>query len=336
MSPRIALIISVLIPIMGIAGPAPVTTADLLSNLSPTEPWDKGKLTATKTVNFEQTDSGATNATSIAKITLAYFTSNDCTGAPAGDGFYTTPDGSSYSISLSNPFGLVAASTWNVGSSQLNIADMTSINSVAIVFKSTNNEVPQSNFSGSSFDCIAVTCASNACTSAENTQSFSLKTTPAIGDPANGGVLACYTGLGDAFDLVAPQNDITFGEPWGPNSSSMSAFSDDDGDANTSAIVAFYGTGSTYMARTCDEYQTSGGFTTGWFLPAVNQLVCLFNNRFAIGGFTTSGTTRFYLASTESSEDNTRAVRVSFGSAGNIRTGSKTATNRRGRCVKAL
>ena len=274
-----------------------VTTRDLFKTLSPTEPWRKGALTATKTVNFEQSASGETDATIISNVTLAYFVSSECTGSKAGDGFYTTPNGTSFTISVDTPFGLVATSTWNVGATQLNIPDMTTINSIAVTLKSTNSNVPQANFSGRSFACIPVTCATNACTSVSGTQRFDLKTTAAVGDPADGGVIASLTGL-----IATSANDST-GIPWGGVGTAIgvSAQSPADGAANTTAIVGTIGVGSGYAAGLCQGLSITGGYTSGWFLPARDQLNTLYTNRVSIGGFSTER----YWSSTEAASSST-------------------------------
>jgi hypothetical protein len=291
-----------LLPMTSLAQTKPVMTADLLQHLKKGEPWDRGVLTDTKMVMFQQAASGGTDATSVSKITLAYFTSSDCTGSTAGSGFYTTPDGTSFTINIGTSFGLVAASAWNVGSTKLSIADMTTIQSIAVTFKSTNNNTPQANFSGVSFACIPVTCTAGPggqCTSTSGTQSFTLKTTAAIGDPADGGVIACMNG--GSNNLVAPKTDNSTGIVWGGFGTATSATSTTDGATNTGAIVATLGSGTNYAARTCSTYLAAGGYTSGWFLPAGNntgasgQLNCLFTNQGSIGGFASA----FYWSSTE-------------------------------------
>jgi len=318
-----------LLPATGFSKSKPITTKDLLRDLSPTEPWYKGILTATKTVNFQQATntSGGTDATTVSKITLGYFTSGDCTGSLAGSGFYTTPDGTSYTISVGNPFGLVAASTWSVGNAKLSIVDMTTINSVAITLKSTNNDVPQSDFSDSSFACVPVACAANACTSDSGTQSFELKTTAAVGDPANGGKIA------DLAGLIATSADNSTDLQWGGQGTAIgvTAQSNTDGAGNTTAIIAGLGTGTSYAARLCDELSVTGGYTTGWFLPAKDQLATLRTNREAIGDFVNDD----YWSSTESSGTPTLfAWYQSFGN-GSQNEGGKSNTFRV-RCVRVF
>ncbi len=314
----------VLLPSISVA--KPITTTDLLKNLRKGEPWDRGVFTATKTVMFQQAASGGTDATIISKIRLSYFTSANCTGAVAGTGSYTTPDGTSHTINTSTPFGLVAASTWNVGSTKLSIADMTTIQSVAVTFKSTNSNTPQANFSGLSYACIPVTCTagpSGECTSGSGTQSFTLKTTAAVGDPADGGVIGCQnTGTSfNLFDIVVTISDQSTAQGWGGSGTTTGATSTTDGAANTTTIVAALGTGTTYAARTCNELSVTGGFTSGWFLPSGSstvtnsQLNCLYNNRTAIatGSVAAGGTgfaSTYYWSSTEASSTN--AWRLNF------------------------
>ncbi|GAH52147.1 unnamed protein product, partial [marine sediment metagenome] len=54
------------------------------------------------------------------------------------------------------------------------------------------------------------------------------------------------------------------------------------GQANTTAIVTAQGAGS-YAAQLCDDL-TEGGYSD-WFLPSLDELVKLCDNRVAIGGF---------------------------------------------------
>jgi hypothetical protein len=312
----------VLLPSISVA--KPITTTDLLKNLRKGEPWDRSVFTATKTVMFQQAASGGTDATTISKMRLSYFTSDNCTGAVSGTGSYTTPNGTSFTISVGTRFGLVAASTWNVGSTKLSIADMTTIQSVAVTLKSTNSNTPQAAFTNGSaqvisYACIPVTCTagpSGECTSGSGTQSFTLKTTAAVGDPADGGVIGCQnTGNSfNLFDIVVTTSDQSNSQGWGGSGTTTGATSTTDGAANTRTIVAALGTQSAYAARTCNELSVKGGFTSGWFLPSgsvINsQLNCLYNNRTAIasGSYAAGGsgfaTNSAYWSSTEASPTN--------------------------------
>ena len=304
-----------LLPTTVLAKSKSITPTDLLETLLPGEPWDRGVFSLTKTVNFQQatTTSGGANATTVAKMKLSYFTSANCSGSVAGSGSYTTPDSTPYTISVGTPFGLVAASTWNVGSTQLSIADMTTIGSVAITLKSTNSNTPQANFTGVSFACVPVTCTAGPagqCTSASGTQSFQLKTTAAIGDPADGGVIACMGG--GLNDLVVPSSDNSADIVWSPGFTLTNATSTTDGATNTATIVTSIGAGTTYAAGLCSAYATTGGYTTGWFLPALDQLICLQTNNATIGGFAGGPYTRYW-SSSEVSARNARDLDFRYG-----------------------
>lgn len=333
----------------------PITTTDLLKNLRKGEPWDRGVLTSTKMVMFQQAASGGTDATSVSKITLSYFTTANCT-ATNGTSVptYTTPNGTSFPINTTTPFGMVAASAWNVGSSNVSpaVADMTTIQSIAVTLKSTNSNTPQAAFTNGSaqvisYACIPVTCAAGECTSGSGTQSFTLKTTAAVGDPADGGVIGCQnTGTSfNLFDIVVTTSNQSASQVWGGAGITTGATSTTDGAANTVTIVAAVGTESTYAARTCNELSVTGGFTSGWFLPSgaigtdlITQINCLYNNRTAIntGSVAAGGSgfsTQDYWSSTEVSATNAWLKRFGTGSMASL---VKTAINRSVRCSRAF
>jgi hypothetical protein len=288
----------------------------LLENLVAGEPWDRGLLVNTKTVLFNQNPVGGsgTDATQIAKITLSYFTTANCSGPGSGTNSgsspnpsYTTPDSSDpFPISPGTPFGLVASSAWKIGNTKLSIADMTMIASIAVTFKSTTNNTPQANFSTNSFACIPVSCNAGECTSVLGTQNFTLKTTATIGDPADGGYIACLNNSDPNLNLVVAKNNYNTTVTslgWTPSGSPTStlatgATSTGDGASNTGIIVTCFTTGpggnpgcphniglTTYAAGTCPSYSANGGYTIGWFLPAIDQLNCIYNNKALIGGF---------------------------------------------------
>ena len=314
---------------MLIVAAEPIITTNLLQTLPTAAEWDKDLLTATKTVLFNQAASGGTDATVIEKVKLSFFTSLDCTGALLGSAFYTTPTGNPYTINVGTSFGLTAEGAWNVGKNHLalSFAEMASAQSIATTFMSKITNTPQSDFSGNSFACIQVTCTAGTpgeSTSVDGTQSFELKETAAVGDPADGGVIACQnTGAGsNLYNLVSKKTDTI---SWGVTGSTTGATSMTDGASNTSTIVACYtsGTGddctyvgapidkSTYAAGVCDDFTTAGGYTSGWYLAAGNSTTseeyCLFSNKNTIGGFGTGN----YWPSTERSSTN--AARMNFG-----------------------
>ena len=338
-----------LLPILGFAQSKPIMTVDLLQTLLPGEPWDRCVYSLTKTVLFQQVASGRTDSTTIQKITMRYFTSADCS-ATSGTSVptYTTPDGTSFTISVGTLFGLVAESAWNVGNSKVSpaVADMAAIQSIAVTFKSTNNNTPQASFTGISFACVPVSCAGGVCTSGSAKKLFRLKTTTAVGDPADGGIIGCQdTGTSpNSFNLVVPASDQNSGAQivWATTSGGAStllgatAQSNTDGATNTTVIVNCFSNGTcpvgvtvptqtavtNYAAGVCSTYSANGGFTSGWFLPSGSvtnsQLNCIFNNQGAIAtasaaaggaGFAVST----YWSSTEASSTN--AWRLNFADA---------------------
>ncbi|MFA6301976.1 MAG: hypothetical protein WC627_02445 [Legionella sp.] len=301
------------LPINSFAKAKPILATDLLQDIREGEPSDMDALLSPLMATFAQ-DGSIDQAPSIDKITLAYFTTTDCTGSKAGTGFYTTPDGSSFPTTSNVPFGMAAASAWNVGSNQLSIADMTTILSIAVTFKSTGsvlNTTPQSNFAGSSFACIPVTCSAGQCTSVVSTKIFTLKTTEAIGDPADGGVIAC---LNPGNNMVVPTSNISGTFWWAPNYNQTSAYSSTDGAANTATIISIVGAG-TYAAELCATYSAAGGYTDGWFLPAgsttntSDQLYCIYTNKTSIGNLPLLQ----YWSSTELSSNSHSAWLLDFG-----------------------
>ncbi|MCD6047129.1 MAG: protein with a bacterial immunoglobulin-like domain [Gammaproteobacteria bacterium] len=340
-----------------------ILTTDLLQTLPLSD--ESSDFTATKMVEFQQAAvSSGTDASSISKITLAYFTSSNCTGSKAGSGFYTTPDGTSFPISVGTPFGLVASSAWQVGNTKLSIADMTTVQSIAVTFKSTNSNTPQAAFTDASshvisYACVPVTCTAGPageCTSGSGTQSFTLKTTAAIGDPADGGVIGCQnTGTSfNLFNIVVSVSDNSTGQAWGGSGTTTNATSTTDGSSNTAMILScLTGPGgeagcpqnisaSTYAAGNCSTYSAAGGFTSGWFLPSGgvtnSQLNCIYNNRTAINaGASAAGGSAFtsranYWSSTESSSTNAGAMSFFTGT-----LSSPTKSNSfRVRCAQAF
>ena len=129
-----------------------------------------------------------------------------------------------------------------------------------------------------------------------------------VGQPSDGGTIACLKG--GVNNLIAATTDIsTDGIQWGGYGTAIGT-NDTDGATNTTTIVNKLGAGN-YAAQLCNDFEVdSQGHTpcqTGytcygdWFLPAKDQLNCLFTNRAAIGGFAGA----YYWSSTEFSDNPT-------------------------------
>jgi hypothetical protein len=118
-----------------------------------------------------------------------------------------------------------------------------------------------------------------------------------------GGVVACILQPGDPgyvagqthglIAAVADQTGVDSGiqwatEPywstWVPGAPGSEIGT---GAANTNAIIAQNGAGSTYAAGLARAYR--GGGHSDWFLPSRDELDKLYQNRAAIGGFHTDG-----------------------------------------------
>jgi len=137
---------------------------------------------------------------------------------------------------------------------------------------------------------------------------------PVIGQPYGGGIVAYILQSGDpgyvagqTHGLIAAVADQTAleggGIQWatGPYwSISVPGTSTDlgTGSANTDAIIAQNGAGSTLAAGLARAY-SSGGYSD-WYLPSKDELNKLFLNQAAIGGFVTATmSTPYYWSSSE-------------------------------------
>jgi hypothetical protein len=121
----------------------------------------------------------------------------------------------------------------------------------------------------------------------------------AIGDSYGGGTVACLTSGGGEANLIAATTDNSSGIEWGGFGTETGAQSDTNGAANTAEIVNELTVArgipvATYAAGICAGY--AGGGFTDWFLPAKDQLNCLYENKFAVGSFADAS----YWSSTES------------------------------------
>ena len=112
----------------------------------------------------------------------------------------------------------------------------------------------------------------------------SSSTALALGDSFGGGTVACLGGP-PYLNLIAATTDNSAGIRWYNGSfTTTGATSPDDGLTNTNTIVTSQGAVITsYAAGLCQQY--AGGGYHDWFLPAKNQLNCLYINQAYVGGF---------------------------------------------------
>lgn len=97
----------------------------------------------------------------------------------------------------------------------------------------------------------------------------------AVGDLHEGGIVIHLDGNGGGLVCAmhyVKQNGQEWGNTWGHMNSEVTGTGTaiGTGQANTTAIVAHYGNGSAYSARTCADFSESG--FTDWFLPSKEEL----------------------------------------------------------------
>ena len=119
-----------------------------------------------------------------------------------------------------------------------------------------------------------------------------------IGTAYGGGKIACMTATGGVKNLIASTADNSTGTQWSQTIDTAvpnpNATSDTNGRSNTLAAYT-QNTNATSAIQIC--YELNEGGYQDWYLPAKDELNCLFQNSVAIGGFAND----FYWSSTESS-----------------------------------
>lgn len=164
--------------------------------------------------------------------------------------------------------------------------------------------------------------------------------TLSIGSSFGGGKVGCLTSNGGFANLIAAISDTLPQVIWQPNPLfSTGATSSSNGATNTSTIVAMIGSSPDFAASRCVDFQidsagnspcqTGNTCYKDWYLPALNELNCLFQNKNAIGGFTSNE----YWTSTEKNKNS--ALSISF-SNGKSMNRNKSSYILNVRCVRAF
>lgn len=120
---------------------------------------------------------------------------------------------------------------------------------------------------------------------------------PGIGDTcADGTIFAGFSPDGDVW-MYTTAVDTATGRTWsseGPLFPTTGATSRTNGASNTVSIV---GTSGTHLAASdCNDLPDHGN--TDWYLPSIEELIVLYENRTSIGGFASTE----YWSSTEPSQ----------------------------------
>lgn len=126
---------------------------------------------------------------------------------------------------------------------------------------------------------------------------------------------------------------------WGGYGSAVGT-NDTDGAANSRAIVILLGDGN-YAAKLCRDFsvdsqghtpcQTGNTCYNDWFLPAKDQLNCVFMNKASIGGFAKA----YYWSSTELADNPAKQAWYQLFTNGNQYSDHKEY-DLRVRCVRAI
>lgn len=133
-------------------------------------------------------------------------------------------------------------------------------------------DTPGFTIANSGIDCTPA--ANGYCLfSVSNTSPKTLTILPAIGASYEGGLVACLGGA-PYMNLIAATSDSVNGIPWGGFGSTTGAQSVNDGATNSNSIIAEGITNS--AVNLCSG--TINGFND-WFLPAMEQLNCLYTNQ---------------------------------------------------------
>jgi hypothetical protein len=203
--------------------------------------------------------------------------------------------------STSGGVGVTVTGTNLIGASSLTIGGVAATNLV-VVNNTTLNAVTPAHAAGLVDVSVTTPYGSTTLNNAFNYLAT------VIGQPTNGGKVACLGGIG--LDLIASTNDNSTGIPWSTDTVTLlGATSTSNGASNTTIIAASAGGTPVSGAKVCSDYAIdsqgnspclTGACYNDWYLPAKDQLNCLHTNEVAIGNFSNAD----YWSSTEDTAAN--------------------------------
>lgn len=109
----------------------------------------------------------------------------------------------------------------------------------------------------------------------------------------------CYVS-GEIHGLIAAPSDHPVAIPWWNGSYIGGSYASPVwicyGMSNTNAIISVQGNTGIYAAKVCADLEVNG--YSDWYLPSRNELIQVYNNRAAIGGFISTPGAAWYWSST--------------------------------------
>jgi hypothetical protein len=152
---------------------------------------------------------------------------------------------------------------------------------------------------------------------------------PVLASQSNKTIVGVYAGFNSSTGqrLMTTVGDTSTGYQWGCFGTTTGATSFSDGAANTIAIIA----------ANCPSYpnkaaQLCRNLGADWYLPARDELQILYNNRAAIGGFSTW----YYWSSTERNSTQVWVLNFSDGSWSNYWNFGKNENSLDVRCARSF